>query len=486
MMFRKLILILALPLVFSSAAIAETGDHYLKEGIVAFKEGRYQDAVAYFNRAKQKGMASSNVSYNIGASYYKMNQYRQAKTAFMDAAKNEKYQKFSWYNLGLVERKLGNKEEALKWFRKTLKAKGSRKVDALANQMIQQLAPESATTQSSPKDSRDSRDIATPDSKPSSSLTTSGDKFAKLETGLGYAEYVATLALDRKDKRRRSQRVKRARKVRGGIDLAYGNDDDVIDANDNTSTGLSSNYVELFAYVDIPLGKSFTLTGDIYNQQFPDVSSEDFRVFKFGIHYTTKIGDLKVTPSLIYGQSKFDSTDYQDITDFRVKVVKRLGKGKKFQFRFRHSDIEAGDPTFIQYEGDRQQFRFEYKTRASLGKWRFRYQLETNDRNNTPTRDYSPTRHDFRARLKQKLFGGSYELGTEVQYRISNYDGIASGASQGFEREDDRVRFKLDFNKRINKQWKVGFLWVHTDNDSNSAGDEYSKNDVQIYTSWTF
>ena len=474
-------------LVFSTAALAETGEYYLKEGIVAFKEGRYQDAVAYFVRARKNGVSTSNVSYNIGASYYKMNQYRQAKTAFMDAAKNEKYQKFSWYNLGLVERKLGNKEEALKWFRKTLTAKGSSKIDALANQMIQQLAPSEATTQSSPKDSRDSREISTPGSKPSSSLNATGDKFATLDTGLGYADYVATLALDRKEQKRHTKRVKRARKVRGGVDLAYGYDDNVISASNNSSTGLASNYAEVLGYVDIPLGQNFTLTGDIYSQSFQDVNSQNFKLYKFGIHYTTRIGDLRVTPSLIYGQSKFGSVDYQDIIDYRVKVVKRLGKGKKFLFRFRYSDIEAADPSFIQYEGDRQQYRFEYKTRVALGKLRFRYQIESNDRNNTTTRDYSPTRHDFRIRLRRKVFAG-LDLNTEVQYRISNYDPTAQAGTNpaGFEREDDRIRFKLDVSKRLNKQWKVGFLWVYTDNESNSAIDTYNKNDIQVYTSWMF
>ncbi len=494
MMFRKLILMLALPLVFSSAVMAESGEHYLKEGVVAFKEGRYQDAVAYFNRARQNGVATSNISYNLGASYYKMNEYRQAKTAFMNAAKNKKFQKFSWYNIGLVERKLGNNDEAIKWFRKTLTAKGSSKVDALANQMIQLLVPSEKTTNSSPRDSRDSREITAPEHKPSSSLNISGDKFASLDTGLGYEEYVATLSLDR-TALKRPKRVKRARKTRGGIQFAFGNDDDVIDATTNSSSGLSSNYFEVFGYVDIPLGERFTLTGDIYNQRFPDVSSQDFRVYKLGIHYTQIVGSLRVTPALIYGQSQFGGTDYQDITDYRVSVVKKLGRGKKFLFRFRYSDIQSADTIFSQYDGDRQQYRFEYKSRIALGKLRFRYQLETNDRNNRTDRDYSPTRHDFRVRLKQKIFAG-LTLSTEVQYRMSNYDAISNSATivstRGREREDDRVRWKMDLSKRINKEWKLGFRWIYTDNESSGvstdsdARDSYSKNDVQIYAAWRF
>ncbi len=493
MMFRKLILILALPLVFSSAVMAESGEHYLKEGVVAFKEGRYQDAVAYFKRARDNGIATSNVSYNLGSSYYKMNEYRQARTAFIEAAKNTKFQKFSWYNLGLIERKLGNNDEAVKWFRKALTAKGNPKIDALANQMIQVLSPSEATTNSSPRDSKDSREITTPANKPSSSLKTSGDKFAALNTSLGYEEYVADLALDRTHIKRPKR--KKSRKIRGGVQVALGNDDNVIDANNNTGSGLSSTYLESFGYVDIPLGENFTLSGDIYNQRFPDVSSQDFRLFKLGIHYTHKVGSLRIAPAIIYGQSQFGSLDFQDIMDYRVTVTKRLGKGKKFLFRFRYSDIEDAQGSFTQYEGDRQQYRFEYKTRIALGKLRFRYQIETNDRANTVNRDYSPTRNDFRIRLKQKIFAG-LTLSTEVQYRISSYDPISNTAAilaeRGRERDDDRIRLKLDLSKKVAKDWRLGLRWIYTDNEStgvstaSDSSDSYNKSDIQIYAAWSF
>ncbi len=448
-MFRQLLILsvtlMALQPVFSQA---EDSSAFVK-GIEAFRKGSYDDAVFYFKKAKESGVTGSNIEFNLAVSYYKLEKYELAKEGFLMAAKQEKYRQLAYYNLGLVADKQNNTNEAIRWYQKASALRSDSKIASLAKSKISKLS-------------------LTDKAPPQQNLLAARDKY-KTSSATG--------------------RSGRERKINGGVTLAVGNDDNILLADGNAEEGqasnLDGNYWEVFGYLNIPLGQNWTLNANTYWQDYDiDPDTQDFNNVSIGIKYRTQLGGWWFSPSVHYVDSNLGSNDYQQIWDYKLRFSRSLGHGRWMIFRYRYSDIESEAP-YQSFTGDRHQFRVEYKTKLAFGKLRLRYELETNDRQNRPTSNSSPTRHTIRARLKRPL-SDRWNLATEVGFRTSDYD-TPSALTQA--RQDDRFRFRLDINRDMSKTWKLGVLYVYTDNDSNGANGvsySYTKNDIQFYSSWTF
>ncbi len=265
----------------------------------------------------------------------------------------------------------------------------------------------------------------------------------------------------------------------GGMSVTYGNDSNVLLLTDDSPSRKSDNYIESYLYGGVRLGNAYRLSGSWYQRNYSVVNSGDYSVLQVKGDYLFAIGDWKVEPGVAFSNSQFGSRDYLDTLDLNIVAKRRMDAGRVV-LRYRYSDIGARDSIYNYLAGSRQQARMDYYTKTDIGRLRYRYQLELNSRENRATKNYSPTRHDFRLRLRKKL-ADNWKLKLDAQYRFSNYS-----AAAGVVRKDTRLRMVAGLGYRLNRQWTITGRVINTNNDSNLISEDYARTDWQLYTQLTF
>jgi len=429
MPMRKTALICAMVLLVLSSPLLANGNQEFERASQAFSAGNYQQAIALFKQAERRGYNRPVIAYNLGVSYYKLADYKNAEKAFLRAVKSQKLKQIAEYNMGLVYTKLGHKKAAKAWFEA---AADPKRYGKLYNNKIGALAQRQIT---GPK--------------------TAGTKIKTTEA-----------ALD---------------KLEGAVKLAYGYDDDVTDPIGNV-TSLSDNFIETFAYLKLKFDH-IHLKLAFYEQNFSKVNGSDFDEKEISLSYPINTRYGKFTPSIHLLDDGLDHNDYLDTTDFRLAYRYRFNKNHTLKARYRYSDIESPDGTYDYLNGTRHQLRVDDLWRTTFGKLRLRYEYETNSRQNdndaTPE-NFSPTRHTLRVRLKNKLTP-YLSMKNELNYRISDYDPAGSD-----NREDKRLRYQLNLYGNIIDDLQLGLQYRRTDNVSTVASKDYRSNVYQAYLFWFF
>ncbi|MDJ0709427.1 MAG: hypothetical protein QNJ14_03505 [Woeseiaceae bacterium] len=98
-------------------AAAMTADQYFADGNRLFRDDLYWAALLRYRQAEDEGMRSPVLYYNTGIAHYRAGQHLRARDAFLRALDDPQLRIAAQYNLGLSAYKLGETEEALRWFR---------------------------------------------------------------------------------------------------------------------------------------------------------------------------------------------------------------------------------------------------------------------------------------------------------------------------------------------------------------------------------
>lgn len=169
---------------------------------------------------------------------------------------------------------------------------------------------------------------------------------------------------------------------------------------------------------------------------------------------------------------RYGHTDYQKITRFQAKTKIYMTRNNNLRFRYQHDDITSQNPTYDYLAGTRQRLRVGLRNYGKNHYAKFYYQHEQNDRANTATANFSPTRNTLQAYYEHKLTH-SLKLGAGIKYRISTYPAKTYANPNPppdfrttAEREDKRQRLGLKLTYKFNKTWKVRGKIEQTDNES--------------------
>ncbi len=259
----------------------------------------------------------------------------------------------------------------------------------------------------------------------------------------------------------------------GGLIVTYGNDSNVLLLTDDSPSRKSDNYLENYLYGGVRLGHAYRLSGSWYQRDYSTVNSGDYSVVQVKGDYLFAINDWKIEPGIAFSASQFGARDYLDTLDLNV-VAKRSVVSGRLILRYRYSDLSERDSTYNYLAGTRQQARVDYYKKTAIGHLRYRYQLELNNRQDRTTKSYSPTRHDFRVRLRKNLTR-AWKLKLEAQYRLSDYP-----AASGVSRKDNRLRTVAGIDYRLNRQWTLASRMIYTRNNSNLSSEDYTRTDWQL------
>lgn len=376
-----------------------------EQGLKDFMEGNYQSASQHFEKARKAGINTVSLNYNLGVSYYKLEQYAKAEQAFRKLLRSKDMAPLAAYNIGLIKNKQGKDKQAISWFKRAYKQDQNKKLKHLAWQALGEFSIEVEKPKTTKKSSE--------------------------------------------------------------VGLRYGFDSNLVDPA-NPASNTSDNNIQFYGIYSDEIKPSLRLNAIYFNQDYTDIDAYDLQLMALELHKSFQLKDWYTTAGVIYSSSTLGNLDFQDSVGLQLQASHKLDNKNRLKFRYRFEDISSGDRNYL--EGNSHKLRVEYRIKSSKSK--LLYEHELNDRTDSTTNSYSPTRNGLQYELSGKLIS-NWNSVFSAKYRISDYPEVA-----GVSREDSQTTLKLSSDRVINKSVKLFIEFRVTDNQSNISGYEYSRNNL--------
>ncbi len=134
-------LVLGCLLVLASTSVpaqwADT-DTLFQYGVEAFQQGQFDEARLYLENARNQGLDSPSLSYNLGVVYYQLERYDEAAESFRQLLDTDSHALAS-YNLGLIALKQEDTGAAKAAFRVVIEANAAENLNTLAERQLARL-----------------------------------------------------------------------------------------------------------------------------------------------------------------------------------------------------------------------------------------------------------------------------------------------------------------------------------------------------------
>lgn len=123
-------------------AHAMTPEQYFEDGNRLFRDSLYWAALLRYSQAEEAGLDTPLLHYNTGITHYRAGQHIRAREHLLRALDDPSLRAAAQYNLGLNAYALGEKDEALRWFRLTRDTSTNRKLQEYAVVAISRIRVE--------------------------------------------------------------------------------------------------------------------------------------------------------------------------------------------------------------------------------------------------------------------------------------------------------------------------------------------------------
>jgi len=408
-------------------AQAQSPEELFQRGLDAVRSGQNRQALELFRQAREAGLESGALFFNLGVTHYQLQQYPQARAAFENLTGHPTLAPLAWYNLGLVALKTGDAGRALEAFTKARTEAGDPRLRALADKKIGELKGNSA-------------------------------------------------------------RQTPAKRWAGAVSLGAGRDDALQDPAEQVATEEADEFAELFALGSGVIagapGDGWRVDLSAYGIRYQSFDDFDMSVVNGTLTRMIPVGEWRFDAGVAGEQSTLAGEGY--LREGQLRLSARLPEAPGvtgYRMRYRYHAIEPLDSAFDAQEGSRHDLDLEARWAGQAVRTALRYGLEMNDREDFSSGDlftsYSPTRHAFG--LLAFTDSGSWRWSGEVEYRFSDYEGtnvLADG--RRIDREDERLRARLGVDYRLSPTWEIGADYSRTDNDSNVEENDYDQNLVSF------
>ncbi len=134
-------------IILPGAVYAATAEELFADGNRLFRDDLYFAALLRYREAQDAGMDTPLLHYNAGVAHYKAGQYLRAREALVKASRSQTLEVHAQYNLGLNAAAIGNRDEALDWFRLARDQARFPEISALAATSIAGIQQEQADEQ---------------------------------------------------------------------------------------------------------------------------------------------------------------------------------------------------------------------------------------------------------------------------------------------------------------------------------------------------
>ncbi len=426
-------------------ANAEFGQEYFNAGVQASSKGDYTAALHHFKNAKQAGMASAALKYNMAVSYYRLQQYENARRIFLALTDVRTFEQHAYFNLGLVANKQKDEASAIRWFQRAHRNVDSQQIQALAMEALKRLG-------SSPRKTRRSSPGWT--GFVSSSLMYDSNVTLVNNDLLGVTNQSDT-AMDLS--------VSAGRWLKGGINNG----------------------------VRMVFGANLQKYGKLGENDYAQLNARAMRY--------DRLGGWKMRIGGSWNEIYFNGSEYQRIISADVRSLRALSENNQLHLRYKLSRIQATDAVFDYLDGWRHQLRAGIQLRGGKSRVRYYYQLELNDRKDFVEEElprnsgvirsfvsYSPVRHTLRATGWWEL-NSIWRARLDARYRYARYNDeniLVGGATE--HRADNQVRLSARISRKFFRRWDVDGQYSYTNNDSSIERRSYDRSVIKVGVTRSF
>jgi hypothetical protein len=333
-------------------------------GREAWARGDYAAALALFEQARDAGLDTAAVHYNIGVSEFRLGRFEAARASFADlASRFPAMAALAEYNLGLVARRLGDTPAATRHFLDAYRlADDDTTLRILASRRLAEL------------------DLEAP-------------------PGAGW---------------------------NGAAGFRAGYDDNVAlrdEAGLPAGSSPGSPAFDLFGTISSPSpgARGFLVEAMGYLVRYSDASEFDQTELAAGAWYRRR-GDAWRWRAGVRGSTGFLGGERFDRKlGVEASASRALGARGRAEVSLRYDDVSATGTGFAGIRGDRLQAEARYTWTSGGHRLAAEYRFETNDRAQPGV---SPDRHGFGVDYRYRASSGlGYETG--IAYRSSSYDDLA-------------------------------------------------------------
>ena len=407
------------------AGAAEAGAHF-DEAVKAFRAGDYDAALRRFLQARESGLDTPGLHYNLGVTYYRLRRYAEAESAFQSLARDPQWRALARYNLGLTAQRTGDARLARVYFDQAHRATTDPNLRQLASVALERLAsaslPPRAGTLLALGGGYDSNPAIYTDSTAPGSRN-GGDYFGEL---LG----VSTLNL--------------------GGDAALG----------------------------------WNAFGALVLRHYLDQDAFDLQGLRAGISRDTDADRLQTSIGGNYGVVYLDGALLEQAMALDLQARRRLEAGGDLRASYHLARIGGGSG-YRQLDGWQQRVVLDTGFAWRRALWRAGIQVEIEDRRDLARGgeflSYSPQRHGIFVTAELPDVAG-WRADLRLDYRTSRYRDPyrLDGGSRVLEREDERTSLVLRGSREAGTDRRVFVEISHYRNDSSIDDYDYRRGQLLL------
>ncbi|MDI9246599.1 tetratricopeptide repeat protein [Marinobacter sp. CHS3-4] len=445
MKFNALVIVAVCSLMFWGTCFAEqpSAQEEFREGISAFQAGDLKTARHHLETARQSGLASSALFYNLGVVYFRLDEYDESQAAFSRLL-DTPHAPLALYNLGLVLKAKGDPEGAREWFAQAARSSSPPQIQALA---IKQLNP----------NARD-RDIAKTVERGDGSSVPTNQRLVFLSVAGGY-------------------------------------DDNIAGTPSSETTDQAGSFAEFLASGRSPLyqsrGRALVLNAAAYSRQYSSNSDFDNTYASAGLAWQHPLESARITAEVGLSGLWFDG----DLLERQVRLDVSYKRPGCFWPQILVVDCEIqgfaatiqGGAGYEAYDGSLYGGGVSFE--KAVGPWTLdaSYRLEIDRREDLESGSeffsLSPIRHRVGVSA-ERLMSQRLSLGASQSLRVSRYSDphrlVEDGQIQSTRREDEKYRARVFTRYAFNPTWYLGAELAWETNQSTLARYEYDRTEFLI------
>lgn len=400
------------------------GEAEFSKGISFYKKQQYASALSSFAAAEKAGMKEPRLDFNLALCYLQLNRFDQARDYFLLAAEYKPLADLARFNIGLLELRRGDPDEARRWFIEVRDTALSAKLSSLAEQRLAQLEP-SSTSQS-----------------------------PRVIWANGYL-------------------------------LHFGYDDNIEDPALAGVADKGDSFASAMLYASRSEGSIEGVRLGVvgFMQHYDSVRIYDLDLLQISLDKGYLLADWHNRVGAELEDTQLGGSRYLQTTKFYLSGKYFFSVMDNLLLRYRYSAISAMTVNYDYLAGERHEMEFRWQHQHGDMNLQASYEFEMNDRNDyrgtTIFSSYSPTRHTVDLRAEAAI-NPEWELGSRVTWRMSSYnDENILADSSHVKRNDERLMLAFEINHALSDKLKIGFEYKFTENHSNIAIYHYTRN---IYT----
>jgi tetratricopeptide (TPR) repeat protein len=400
-----------------AASAATPAEQDFEQGVQAFRAGNYQGALQSFLDARQAGLDTPGLRYDLGATYYRLGRYAEAEPEFQALARDLGWAPLAHYNLGLTAQRMGRERQATEHFEQAHRTTTDPNLRALAATALERLG-------------------------------------------------------------RAAPRTSALVSVAGGYDSNVALSQDAVTVG---SSHQSDSFVETLAAASRGLtentARGWVAHGGLVVRKYTDLDQFDLTGLRAGLSYETDSGPLQTSVGGYFDTVYIGGNRLERVAMADAQARIRLDAGRELRARYQLGRI-AGGGGFEYLDGWQQRLSADAGFALGSAFVRAGYQLELNDRRDLQQQaDFfsaSPTRHSLFATVALSDVGG-WQSEARGEYRVSRYRDPDRQSGLEVRRKDDRYGFALRASRSLSALWRAFVDTSYYRNQSNLNPYDYGR-----------